>query len=56
MIPAWGMQRERGRDEVGCLVENTALDLAPKYLDLGLHLPCGNTQGFPKFLQQGRFL
>lgn len=43
MIPAWGMQRERGRDEVGYLVENTELDLAPKSLDLGLHLPCENT-------------
>ena len=38
---------ERGRDGVGCLVENTELDLTLKYLDLGLHLPCENTRAKP---------
>ncbi len=41
-------ERERRRDEVGCLVENMELDLAPKSLNLGLHLPCENTKGAPK--------
>lgn len=35
--------REMGRRELGCAVENKELDLAPKSLDLELHLPCENT-------------
>lgn len=58
LIPAWGMQGhgERGGEmEWGCLMENVELDLAPKSLDLGLHLPCKNTQGLPNFSRQTRF-
>lgn len=34
---------------MGCLVENMELELAPKSLELGLHLPCGNTRRLPNF-------
>lgn len=50
-----GTRGERGRNGMGCLMENVELDLAPKSLDLGLHLPCKNTQGLPNFSRQAQF-